>query len=125
MDHKVQITFQAMAWSGWDPDGYSIVTSAKLWAEKGRALNPATLGHSISHADATGPMSYEVLVEHIVADRVGFAYRRLVVDNADGTINLTAPNSGQFILRCGETQNLSTPTMDAGISVSVTLNDIR
>jgi hypothetical protein len=123
MEHKVQITFQATAWSGWDPDGYSIVTSAKLWVEKGRALNSATLGHSTS--DAENPMSYEVLVEHIVADRVGFAYRRLVVDNADGTINLTAPNFGQFILRCGETKNLSTPTMDAGISVSVTLNDIR
>jgi hypothetical protein len=125
MDHKVQITFQATAWSGWDPDGYSIVTSAKLWAEKGRALNSATLGHSTSSADEPGPMSYEVLVEHIFADRVGFAYRRLVIDNPDGTINLTAPNFGRFILRLGETKNLSTPTMDAGISVSVTLNDIR
>lgn len=125
LDHKVQITFQATAWSGWDPDGYSIVTSAKLWAEKGRALTPATLGHSASDAEATGSMFYEVLVEHIVADRVGFAYRRLVIDNPDGTINLSAPNSGQFVLRRGETKKLSTPTMDAGTNVLVTLNDIR
>jgi len=124
MSRKVQITFQATAWAGWDPDGYSIVTSAKLWTEKGRALNAETLGHSAPDAEATGSMSYEVLVEHIVADRVGFAYRRLVIDNPDGTIDLGAPNSGQFILRLGETKKLSTPTMDAGTSVLVTLNDI-
>ncbi len=122
MEHKAQITLQATHWSGWDPDGYSIVTSAKLWVQKGRVLSPATLGHA---GAVTDPMSYEIVVDHMVADRVGFAFRGLVIDNPDGTINLTAPNSGHFILRCGETKELSTPTMDAGTSVSVTVHEIR
>ena len=41
--HRAQVTFQATNWSGWDPDGYSIVTCAKLFVAKGSRLNPATL----------------------------------------------------------------------------------
>jgi hypothetical protein len=125
MEHIVQVTFQATVWSGWNPDGYSIVTSAKLWAEKGRALGPATLGHSAPEGEAGGGMFYEVLVGSIVTDRVGFAYRGLVISNPDGTINLSAPSTGQFILRPGESKKLSTPTMDAGVSILVTVHEIR
>jgi hypothetical protein len=64
-------------------------------------------------------------VERIVEDRVGFAYRNLVIENPNGTINLTAPQTGRFILRRGETMKLATATMDAGTSVKLTLDEIR
>jgi hypothetical protein len=124
-DRMAVVTLQATAWSGWVADGYSIVTSAKLRVAKGRALTPETLGKSKSDYAEASCMFYEVMVERIVEDRVAFAYRNLVIDNPSGTINLSAPNSGKFILRCGESKKLSTPTMDAGISVMVTLEESR
>jgi len=124
-DRTALVTFQATAWSGWAEDGYSIVTSAKLRVAKGKALTPETLGKRRSDYAEVGSLFYEVVVERIVEDRVGFAYRNLVIDNLDGTINLSAPNSGRFILRRGETMKLSTPTMDAGTGVTVTLDEIH
>jgi hypothetical protein len=65
-----------------------------------------------------------VLVETIIEDRVGFAYRNLG-KNPDGTVNLSTPQSGRFILRPGNSRKLATPTMDSGTFVSVTLDQIR
>jgi hypothetical protein len=119
-DRSAVVTLQASHWSGWDANGYTIVTYAKLRVEKGKILCPQTLG-----SKETGALFYEVTVERIVEDRVGFAFRNLVIDNPNGTINLTAPREGRFILTPGETKKLSTPTMDAGISVHVHLHEIR
>ena len=44
MDRRALVTFQAYTWSGWDRDGYTIVTSAQLKVTKGMTLNPMTLG---------------------------------------------------------------------------------
>ena len=41
-----------------------------------------------------------------------------------GTVNLTAPNAGRFVLMPGQSMKLATPTMDAGVSVTVTLDQI-
>ena len=125
MDRKALITFQATFWSGWDRDGYSIVTSAQLWVAKGRALTPETLGNRRSDYAEVPNLFYEVLVETIVQDRVGFAYRNLVMKNPGGTVNLSAAQSGRFILGPGTSMMLATPTLDAGTSVTVTLDEIR
>jgi len=119
------VTFKATAWSGWSSENYSIVTSAQLKVAKGTVLSPRTLGFKKTDHDETGSFSYEFKVERIVDDRVQFEYRNVVVKNPDGTINLTAPTTGRFILRRGETMKLSTPTMDAGIGVTVTLDEIH
>jgi hypothetical protein len=124
MDRRALVTFQATSWSGWDREGYSIVTSAQLKVTKGMALNPTTLGFRKEAYDEIPSLFYEVRVERIVVDRVLFEYRNVVVANPDGTINLSAPNTGKFILRSGETMKLSTPTMDAGTSIAVTLDEI-
>lgn len=118
--HRAQVTFQATNWSGWDPDGYSIVTYAKLFVAKGSRLNPATLG---LHGE--DGLFYELEIERIVDGRVLFQHRNLVIQNPDGTINLSAPRTGHFILRAGEAMLLSTATMDAGTSISVTVEEIR
>jgi hypothetical protein len=123
MDRKAIITLKDIAWWG-ERDGYRIVTSAQLRVAKGRTLSPETLGKSKSGYTGVEFLFYEVEVERIVEDRVGFAYQRLVIANRDGSINLTAPNSGRFILRRGESVKLSTPVMDGGSSISVTLDDI-
>jgi hypothetical protein len=124
-DRTALVTFQATVWSGWAEDGYSIVTSAQLRVAKGRVLNPETLGGSRSEYAEVECLFYEVLVERIVEDRVGFAYRNLVIENPDGTVNLSAPQSGRFILRPGHSMKLCTPTLDAGIGVTVTLDQIH
>jgi len=101
------------------------VISAQLRVTKGKALPPETLGHKRSDYAEVECLFYEVLVETIVEDRVAFTYRNLVIKNPDGTVNLTAPNSGRLILRPGNSMNLTTPTMDAETSVMVTLDDIH
>jgi hypothetical protein len=124
-DRTALVTLQDTAWSGRDPDGYSIVTSAKLRVAKGRTLTPETLGKRKSDYADVAFLFYEILIERIVEDRVLFAYKNLVLTNPDGTVNLTAPNSGRFILNPAESIQLSTPTMDAGTSVTVTLHEIH
>jgi hypothetical protein len=125
MDRKALVTFSATAWSGWDPEGYSIVTSAQLKVTKGTALNPVTLGFLRADYDDNPSWFYEVLVERIVEGRVQFGFRNVVVNNPGGGINLSGPTTGTFILLWGETKKLSTPTTDAGICLAVTLDEIR
>ena len=123
-DPKATLTLTQTDWSGWDPEGYSVHTWAKLRAHKGMVLSPATLDKAAPEGTGLDAFRYEIIVERIVADRAGFFFRRLVIKNPGGTINLTLPDFGRFILRCGETVNLATPTMDMGISVSVELHEI-
>jgi hypothetical protein len=125
MDRRALVTFQAFTWSGWDRDGYTIVTSAQLKVTKGMTLNPMTLGFRRSDYEEVPCLDYELLVERIVADRVLFDYRNVVIENPGGGINLSGPKTGKFILRCGETMKLGTPTMDVGTSISVTLDEIH
>jgi hypothetical protein len=96
--HRVLDTFQSKSWKG-EHDGYAIVTSAQLWVNKGYVFTPETLGGSKRDYAETPFLFYEVLVERIVEDRVGFGYRNLVIANPGGGLNLSAPNSGRFILR--------------------------
>ena len=121
---RALVTFQSRSWKG-EHDGYAIVTSAQLWVDKGYALTPETVGGRKSDYAELPFLFYEVLVERIVEDRVGFAYRNLVIANPGGGLNLSAPNSGQFILRPGNSLHLGTPVMDAGSSLTLTLDQIR
>ena len=88
-------------------------------------LSPVTLGFKKSDYDEGSCLFYEVQVERIVEDRVQFEYRNVVIQNPNGTVNLSAATTGKFILRCGETMKLATPTMDAGTGVAVTLDEIH
>jgi hypothetical protein len=124
-DRTALVTFKATSWSGWVREGYSIITSAQLKVAKGTVLSPVTLGFEKPDYEQASCLFYEVEVERIVEDRVQFEYRNVVIKNPDGTINLTAAPAGRFILRRGESMNLATPTMDAGISVTVTLDEIH
>jgi len=124
-ERRALVTLEATAWSGWDPDGYSIVTSAKLRVAKGSVLSPETLGHARAGFVGVEFLFYEVQVERVVVDQVQFLYKKLVIANPGGTINLTAPASGQFILKPRESMRLATPTMDGGTSVVVTLHEIQ
>jgi hypothetical protein len=124
MGRRARVTFQTKVWMG-EHDGYSVVTSAEVWGDKGRALTPETLGGRKSDYAEFPCLFFEVVVESIVIDRVGFSYRNLVTENPDGTFNLSAPDSGRFILRPGSSKTLATPTLDGGPTVTVTLNEIR
>ena len=121
MSRKAIITLEQKNWSGWD--GGSVKTwSRRLQALRGQALRPECLGLGDDRRD---PMGYEVLVEVIAETYVRCFYQRLVIDNPDGTIDLTAVPHGRFVLHPGEHVKLSTPTMDAGTGVIITLDKIR
>jgi hypothetical protein len=124
-DRTAVVTFQATSWSGWERESYSIVTSAQLKVTKGVTLTPVTLGFKAADYEEVKCLFYEVEVERIVEDRILFGYRNVVIKNPDGTVNLSAPQTGKFILRLRETMKLATPTMDAGINVMVTLDEIH
>ena len=124
-DRTAVVTFQATSWSGWSPDHYPITTSARLRVAKGSALNPETLGERRSDYAEIPSLFYELLVERLVAEQVLFTYRNLVVENSDGSVNLSGPRTGHFILRPGNSMRLSSATLDAGTSVSVTLDAIH
>jgi hypothetical protein len=125
MSIKALITLRETQWSGWIPGGHTSTISAQVWAEARTVLSPETVGHPKSRSARAECWFYEVVIDRIVADIVVFAYRNLVVANPGGGINLTAPTRDRFILRWGETKSLATPTMDAGIGVEITLNEIR
>ena len=124
-DLEATVTLTETAWSGWDREGYPVTTWAKLRVSKSTVLSPATLFKAEPEGSGFAAFRYEVIVERIVADRVGFFFTRLVVKNPGGTIDLGSPESGRFILQCGESAHLATPTMDAGLSVSIELHEIR
>jgi hypothetical protein len=121
---RALITMQSSSWVG-EHDGYSVITSAQLWAAKGKVLTPETLGGNGSGYAGVESLFYEVLVERIVQDRVGFAYRNLVIANPGGGVNLSGQRSGRFILRPGESVKLGTPVFDAGASLTLSLDQIR
>ena len=123
-DLRATITLTHQEWSGWDPEGYPITTWAKLRVAKGKVLSPKTVQREEPEGSGFPALKYEVIVERIVADRVGFFFRRLVIKNPGGGLNLTIPDFGRFILRCGEKVEMGTPTMDIGISVSLELHEI-
>ena len=112
-------------WSGWVPGGASNSTSARVWAEEKTKMSPETFGQMKADYPDFADSFYELVVDRIVKDVVVFGYRNLVVENRDGTINLSAPQVDKFILRWGETKRLSTATMDAGTSVTVKVVEIR
>ena len=121
MNRKAVLTLEQTNWSGWHA-GSIRTWSRKLQALRGQALRPECLGLGEGHNDA---MSYEVLVELITETSVRCFYRRLLIKNSDGTINLMAPPQGRFVLHPGEHIKLSTPTMDSGTSVTITLDAIQ
>jgi hypothetical protein len=111
-------------WSGWD-GGHSNTTSTKVWVQERTVLSPETMGHNRSDYGESETLFYEIEIDRIVNDIVIFAFRRLVVENRGGGINLSGPTSDKFILRRGETKRLATPTMDGGTGVHVTVDEMQ
>ena len=125
MPAQALITIVETHWSGWVPGGYRNSTSAQVWADEKAVLSPETFGQMKSDYPDTADSFYEIVVDRIVQDVVVFAYRNLVVENRDGSINLMGTRADKFILRWGETKKLSTATLDAGTSVAITVSEIR
>jgi hypothetical protein len=123
-ERRALVTFQDRAWIG-EHDGYAVVTSAQLWVDKGKALTPETLGGRKADYAEIPVLFYEITVDSIVEDRVGLSYRNLVIKNPGGGLNLSAPRQGKFIRRPGESVQLGTPVLDAGASLTLTLDEIR
>jgi hypothetical protein len=90
--------------------------SRQLEVEAGYKLMPATVG--IESAD------YVISVDSVGSDQIIVTYSGVVMENGDGTINLTAPRQGRCLIKIRHRLRLATATMDAGTSISLTLEAI-
>ena len=90
--------------------------SVQLEVESGTKLTPTTVG--IESA------AYEISVDSVASDRIVVSYSGVVMENADGTVNLSAPRQGRCMIRIQHCMRLATATMDAGTSISLTLDRI-
>jgi hypothetical protein len=116
MLEQALFTIEIRPWSGWTPE-QSHPTTLHVHARAGQKINPNTLGITCG--------GFEITVESVEATQVVVTYRGVVMENSDGTIPLSAHPSGRQFLWLGRRLQLATPTMDAGTSIALTLDDIE
>ena len=112
----------------------ALVCYAAVFTYAAKTIAGSARSASAAHVDAAAQMTDTLLnvelvkyfaAESIVQDRVGCVYRNLITRNLNGTVNLSAPPSGRFILQPGNSMMLATAMLDAGTSVTVALDEIR
>jgi hypothetical protein len=113
MSKRALVTIVVKGWTGWTKDQPE-AQSRQLEVEAGYKLMPATVG--IESAE------YAISVDSVGSDQI--TYSGVVMENSDGTINLTAPRQGRCLIKIRHRLRLATATMDAGTSISLTLEAI-
>jgi len=123
-ERNARLTLRLQGWTGWSrtqPPAESVVVEAR----RGQVLGPAAFGIGGPDLEAFGSVfGCQIRLMTLLEDRAFFEYQRLVIKNADGSINLSAPAAGTFLLKPGQHVDLATPTMDGGLLLCVTLNSI-
>lgn len=120
-----RLTLTLQGWTGWSREQPAPQT-VTVEARRGQVLGPAEFGFSGADADAVSSVfGCRIRLMTLLADRAVFEHQRLVVKNPNGTINLSAPATGQFQLRPGQHIELATPTMDGGLSLTVALSALE
>ena len=116
MAEQAHFTVEICGWTGWTPAQPEPATF-HVQARAAQKLNPNTLGIECAE--------FEITVNSVEAKEVIVTYRGVVMKNSDGTIPLDAHPSGRQFLWLGRRLHLATPTMDAGTSITLTLDDIE
>jgi hypothetical protein len=120
-----RLTLTLQGWTGWSREQPAPQTVA-VEARRGQVLGPADFGLSGAELDTFNRIfGCRVRVMTLLEDRAVFEHQRLVVVNPNGTINLSAPATGSFLLKPGQRIDLATPTMDGGLHLSVALESVE
>jgi hypothetical protein len=115
MSKRALVTIVVKGWTGWTKDQPE-AQSRQLEVEAGYKLTPATV--DLESAE------YMISVDSVGPDQIIVTYSGVVMENADGTINLTAPRQGRCLIKIRHRLRLATATMDAGTSISLTLEAV-
>jgi hypothetical protein len=115
MSQRAVATIVVKGWSGWTKEQPE-AKSRQLEVAPGDKLTPATIG-----IESAG---YEITVDSVGSDRIMVTYSGVVMQNADGTINLAAPRKGRCMIQVQHCMRLATATMDAGTSIALSLDRI-
>ena len=112
-------------WTGWSreqPAPESIVVKAR----RGQVMGLADFGVTGAELESFNRIfGCQIRLMTLLEDRAVFEYQRLVIKNPSGSINLSAPSTGNFQLSAGQHIALATPTMDGGLSLKVRLDQIE
>jgi hypothetical protein len=115
MSKRALVTIVVKGWTGWTKDQPE-AKSRQLEVEAGDKFTPSTVGIESGE--------YTISVDSVGSDQIMVTYSGVVMENADGTINLTAPRQGRCLIKIRHRLRLTTATMDAGTSISLTLEAI-
>lgn len=119
-----RLTLTLQGWTGWSRE-QPLPETVAVEARRGQVLGLADFGVSgPALADGSLMFGCQVRLMTLLADRAFFEYRRLVIENPNGTINLSAPAVGTVLLKVSQRVRLVTPTMDGGLHLTVALNSI-
>ncbi len=113
---QARISVVVQTWSGWSREQPK-PARFEFRAQPGQVIS----AQSVGHPDA----QYAIAIGGINALGVQLTYSGVVVRNADGTINLSAPQTGSLVLAVGKSLRLVTATMDAGTNIDVTLDSVE
>lgn len=124
-ERSARLTLTLQGWTGWSREQPSPETIT-VEARRGQVLGASDFGMSGSDLEIFQKIfGCRIRLMTLHDDRAVFEHQRLVIRNPSGTINLTAPSTGTFLLRPGQRIELATPTMDGGICLSVALESIE
>jgi hypothetical protein len=113
---QATISVVVRPWSGWTRE-QPPPSHLRFVAKPGQVITSQLLGYPTEN--------YAVSVGGINALGIELAYQGLVMENGDGTVNLSGPRTGSLVLTIRQSIHLSTATMDAGTSFDVTLEGIE
>ncbi len=116
MPRSAHVTLVVKGWTGWSVEQPK-AKSQQLAVQPGQKLTPAAVGIESSE--------YSITVDFVGFNHILVTYSGVVMDNPNGTINLAAPRQGRSIIYLQHCLRLSTPTMDGGNSIALTLDRIE
>lgn len=123
-ERVAQLRLTLQGWTGWSREQpapeYAVVE-----ARRGQVLGLADFGMTGVDLECGNRIfGCQVRLMTLLEDRAFLEYRRLVLPNPDGRINLSAPATGTVLLRPGQRVEFATPTMDGGLHLTVVLDRI-
>ena len=117
---RAKVKFDVQRWSGWtkeQPEGdsfdFEVIDGETL------VVNPKILKQKFEDP------FYTVKVNVLDLNQVKVIYKGLVLTNKNGITNLKNQSNGELDLSTGQSAKFSSSTMDAGVNVVVTLNEIK
>jgi len=123
-DRIARLTFNLREWTGWSREQPAPCGNT-VEAHLGQVLGLADFGIPEEYVQAYAQIySGRLRIMTLLADRLFFEYQHFTVQVRPGTTNLMGPYAGTVLLRPGQLVTLTTPTMDGGLNLAITLEAI-